>query len=161
MARLQREREGGGGEGQGEGGGEGQGEGGGLGRIQLKLEPQLEEAEDEMTVGCGHGGFGVSGASLLHPTPPVHTRTAQCHTPSHFPKSTVLPPSHPLTTHPLEYATSGPLSFYHEEPELCGVVWRTDGGYRGERLACPLAHLLEQCYMTPVTNASREDTLYS
>ena len=160
MSRLPRERG-------GEGGGGG-GERGGLGGVQLKLESQLEEAEDDVCEGRGHGDLGrvIPVAPFSQPMTsqlPPHTGTAPYHTPAHLSTHTTLPPSHPLTIHPLDHATRTPCkpSFYQEEPELCGLVWRTAVGQRGVRPACPLACLLEQYYMTPVGNASREDTSYS
>ena len=126
-------------------------------------------------------GSHTGTAAVCHTPTPSHLTPTPSHltpTPSHL----IHTKAHPLTDTPsLSTPHHTPLthlpdhtpllllnkpSFYCEEPELCGVVWRTDvGAWRCQsshwdserrreedtaRPTCPLAALLDRCYLTSV-----------
>lgn len=134
--------------------------------VKLRLESQLEEAAEEVEHSSSQH------VVTLLPSPQSMASGSQPNTRlSHTPTSLTEP--HPLPdtptghttsfTHPLDYPhLSLPLckpSFYHEEPELKAIVWRTAAckpcshHCEGEvRPTCPLARLLDQCYITSLTD---------
>lgn len=125
--------------------------------VKLKLESQLEEAAEEV----GHS----SSQHVMTVLPSPQTNRL-CHALTPLTKPHPLPdtPTGHTTsvTHPLDYHLSLPLckpSYYHEEPELKAIVWRTavctspsHHSEGEERPTCPLARLLDQCYITSLTD---------